>query len=196
MNSEFANTASTAVAPAPIFLDDDWYGQPLPTNVDVGPKSWLHSSYVFLHFRSERPFALKVGHDTGIYVETFFDLGPDGEVIVGDYCTLAGPIVSTNGRVTIGNHVLISREVVISDCALARPPACNAAAQLATHLPADIEIGDNAWIGTRAVLLPGAKIGEGAIVGAATVVDFEVPPFAIVAGNPAKVVAWAPPATR
>jgi acetyltransferase-like isoleucine patch superfamily enzyme len=184
---------TATVTAAPTYLDDDWYGQPLPTNVEFGSKSWLHSTYVFLHCQSARPLALKVGHDTGIYVETFFDLGPDGEVIVGDFCTLAGPIISTNGRVTIGNHVLISREVVISDSPFRQPPARDGGVATGRTSP-DIEIGDNAWIGTRAVLLPGAKIGQGAIVGAATVVDFEVPPFAVVAGNPAKVVAWAPPA--
>jgi acetyltransferase-like isoleucine patch superfamily enzyme len=41
------------------------------------------------------------------------------------------------------------------------------------------------------VLLSGVRIGEGAIVGAAVVVDFEVPPFAIVAGNPLRIVGWA-----
>jgi acetyltransferase-like isoleucine patch superfamily enzyme len=35
------------------------------------------------------------------------------------------------------------------------------------------------------------SIGEGAIVGAGAVVDFEIPPFAIVAGNPARIVGWA-----
>lgn len=51
-----------------------------------------------------------------------------------------------------------------------------------------IEIQDNVWIGARAVILGGARIGEGSIVGAASVVDFEVPPYSIVAGNPARVV--------
>jgi acetyltransferase-like isoleucine patch superfamily enzyme len=52
-----------------------------------------------------------------------------------------------------------------------------------------IEIGENAWIGARAILLGGARIGAGSVVGAAAVVDFVVPPDSIVAGNPARVVA-------
>ena len=56
-----------------------------------------------------------------------------------------------------------------------------------------ISIGSNSWIGARAILLAGARIGEGAIVGAAAVVDFSVPPYAIVAGNPARIVGWAEP---
>jgi acetyltransferase-like isoleucine patch superfamily enzyme len=58
---------------------------------------------------------------------------------------------------------------------------------------ATIVIGDDAWVGTRAVILAGARLGTGVIVGAGAVVDFEVPPYAIVAGNPARVVGWARP---
>ena len=54
-------------------------------------------------------------------------------------------------------------------------------------------ISDDAWVGTRAVLLSGAKLGVGAIIGAGAVIDFEVPDYAIVAGNPAKIVGWSKP---
>ena len=48
-------------------------------------------------------------------------------------------------------------------------------------------IEDDVWIGTRAVILHGVSIGRGSIVGAGSVVTKSVPPYAIVAGNPAKV---------
>ena len=51
-------------------------------------------------------------------------------------------------------------------------------------------IGDYAWIGIKCIVLPGARIGEGAIVQAGSVVMGVVPPCAIVAGNPAKVIGW------
>lgn len=51
-----------------------------------------------------------------------------------------------------------------------------------------VVINDDVWIGTRAVILPGVRIGEGAIIGACAVVTKDVPPYAIVAGNPAKVI--------
>jgi len=54
----------------------------------------------------------------------------------------------------------------------------------------ETRIGDYAWIGMRAIILPGADIGEGAIVQAGSVVMGKVPPCAIVAGNPAKVIGW------
>lgn len=52
----------------------------------------------------------------------------------------------------------------------------------------DVIIGDRAWIAYRAIILPGIKIGEGAIVGAGSVVTKNVEPYTIVAGNPAKVI--------
>ncbi len=54
----------------------------------------------------------------------------------------------------------------------------------------ETSIGDYAWIGIRCIVLPGARIGEGAIVQAGSVVMGVVPPCAIVAGNPAKVIGW------
>ena len=180
----------------PVVLEHDWFPRPLPSNIVIGERSWLYSAYAFVHYRSERPCGLRVGHDTGIYIETFLDLGPGGEVEIGDFCTLAGPIISTNGRVVIGDYTLISREVVIADSFAALPPGRSPDPGWdAGPAPSEacILIGENAWIGTRAVLLAGARIGEGAIVGAAAVVDFEVPAYAIVAGSPARVVGWARP---
>ncbi|MEI9864591.1 MAG: acyltransferase [Limisphaerales bacterium] len=52
----------------------------------------------------------------------------------------------------------------------------------------DVIIGDRAWIGYRALILPGIKIGEGAVVGAGAVVTKDVAPFTIVAGNPARPI--------
>lgn len=51
---------------------------------------------------------------------------------------------------------------------------------------ADIEVGNDVWIGMQALILPGAKIGDGAIVGARAVVTGEVRPYAIVGGVPAR----------
>ncbi len=54
----------------------------------------------------------------------------------------------------------------------------------------ETHIDDYAWIGLRSIILPGAHIGEGAIVQAGSVVMGNVPPCAIAAGNPAKVIGW------
>ncbi len=52
----------------------------------------------------------------------------------------------------------------------------------------DTRIGDGAWIGMRAMIMPGIQIGEGAIVASGAIVTKNVAPYSVVAGNPAKVV--------
>lgn len=178
-----------------IVLEHDWWPQPLPSNVAIGENSWLHSSFAFLHYESLKSTGVRIGHDTGVYIGTLFDLGPQGEVVIGDFATVVGPIIASNHRVEIGSYAFISHRVVIADSVAALPPDVREVGRRRhpSAVSSDIYIGDNSWIGTRAVILGGSHIGEGAIVGAAAVVDFEVPPFAIVAGSPARVIGWARP---
>ena len=49
-------------------------------------------------------------------------------------------------------------------------------------------VGHNVWIGDNATLLPGVRVGDGAVLAAAAVVTENVPPFSIVAGIPARVI--------
>ena len=51
-----------------------------------------------------------------------------------------------------------------------------------------VRVGHNAWIGFDSCILPGVTIGDGAIVGARSVVGEDVEPYTVVAGNPARVV--------
>ena len=51
-----------------------------------------------------------------------------------------------------------------------------------------VEIGHDVWVGRNAIILPGVRIGHGAVVGAGSVVTKDVAPYAIVAGNPARLV--------
>jgi virginiamycin A acetyltransferase len=52
----------------------------------------------------------------------------------------------------------------------------------------DTVIGNDVWIGYEATLLPGVKVGDGAIIGAKAVVSRDVPPYTIVGGNPARIL--------
>ena len=164
-------------------LDHDWFDRPLPERLEVGPESWLFSSYMFLHNRSE--LGVTVGQASGLYGGTFFELGPKAKVEIGDYCSLVGVIISTNGRVRIGDYALIAHETLIADRHLALPP--DHYAEDAPVSP-DIVIGRNVWIATRAVIVGGVEIGENSVVGAGAVVTESVPPNVVVAGNPARIV--------
>jgi acetyltransferase-like isoleucine patch superfamily enzyme len=173
-------------------LAHDWFPRPLPDNVRIGARSWCHSAHAFVHCHSQRACAVSIGSDSACYAGTYFDLGPAGEVRIGNYCTLVSAILCTNGRVVIDDYSLIAHDVVMADSAWARPGPTGEAHQ--TNDPASvITLGKRTWVGARAVLLGGTRLGEGAIVGAGAVVDCEVPPFAIVAGNPARIVGWARP---
>jgi acetyltransferase-like isoleucine patch superfamily enzyme len=172
-------------------LDHDWFPVPVPSNVVIGRNSWLYSSFSFLHFRSRRDIAVRIGDSCGIYNGCFFDLGPEGHVEVGDFTALVGVIFSTNGRVSIGDYCFMAHEVVIADADAVTPSRPHSDQQLA-RASGDIVIGDSVWVGAGAILLSGATIGDGAVIGAGAVVDFDVPAMAIVAGNPARVVGSVP----
>ena len=54
----------------------------------------------------------------------------------------------------------------------------------------DIHVGNDVWIGATSTIMSGITIGDGAIIGAGSTVTKDVPPFAIVAGNPGKIVKY------
>lgn len=56
------------------------------------------------------------------------------------------------------------------------------------HTRGDVIIGNDVWVGTEALIMSGVRIGDGAVIGARAVVTKDVPPYAIAAGNPAKLV--------
>jgi len=168
------------------YLKHDWWPKPIPANVEIGDRTWVHSAFAFSHYRSEMEVGVRIGNDCGVYINSLFNLGPQGSVEIGDFSTIVGLIVSSNGRTSIGPHSFIAHDVVIADEPVAVPPRGRGDTE--PDASPDIVIGENVWIGARVTILPGARLGEGAIVGAATVVDFEVPPFAVVAGQPARVV--------
>jgi acetyltransferase-like isoleucine patch superfamily enzyme len=179
-------------------LEHDWFPRDLPDNVEVGDRSWIYSAYAFLHYRSRQPCGVRIGRDSGIYHGTFFELGPEGRVEIGDFCALVGAVIRTDALVTIADYAFIAHEVVLADEPFAAPPEAlpsgpaGPRVEAARGSGAAIVIGENVWIGARALILGGAEIGEASIVGAAAVVDFPVPPYSIVAGNPARVVGEVP----
>jgi len=176
-------------------LDHDWYPAEVPPNVHLGERSWLYSSFSFVHHRSERDPSVRIGADSGVYVGSRFDLGPQGEVEIGRYCAVAGAIFASNARIVIGDYAFISHTVAFADSFAAVPPDARRAPDVAgaRGSPRDIWLGADVWIGAHAVILGGAKIGNGAVIGAGAVLGTEVPDYAIVAGNPARIVGWVPP---
>jgi acetyltransferase-like isoleucine patch superfamily enzyme len=168
-------------------LSHDWFAADLPANVEMGAGSWLYSSYAFLHYRSRLPVGVRIGRASGIYDGTFFDLGPAGSLRVGDHTTIVGAIIRSDGPVEIGDYCLIAHEVIIADDAHGVPGARVFSGGEGKE-KRGISIGRNCWLATGAILLEGARIGNDAIVGAHTVVDFEIPAGTMVVGNPPRIL--------
>jgi acetyltransferase-like isoleucine patch superfamily enzyme len=158
---------------------------PIPDNIEIGPESQIWSRWAFLHYRSRRPCGLRVGRRSALWGMTMLDLGPEAEVSIGDHCTMLDVTFATNGSVTIGDCSMIGHRVVIAGAAAPCPPTPEAPPE---PLPAPIVIGSNTWITAGSVILPGARIGDDAVVGTGTVVDGEVPAGATAFGNPFRVV--------
>lgn len=94
------------------------------------------------------------------------------------------------GKVTIGDDVMMGPECIIytrnhkfSD--LDKPMNKQGYSDIE-----EVVIEDNVWIGGRVIILPGVRVGTGAIVGAGAVVTKDVPPYAVVGGNPAKIIKY------
>lgn len=119
-------------------------------------------------------------------------------ISVGNRCFLGQGVVSIAEGVEIGNDVLISWGVTITDhnshSLKFSERQRDVGDWLVSHKTwigvkvGKVVIQDKAWIGFNAIILKGVTIGEGAIVGAGSVVSKDVPPFTVVAGNPAKFV--------
>ena len=111
-------------------------------------------------------------------------IGPDASLSIGHRSGLSHATIVCLGKVEIGRDVLIGGGVRIFDSDFhALPSAAASGRQIAT-LPVTIE--DNAFIGAHATILKGVTIGRGAVVGAASVVTANVPPYEVWAGNPAR----------
>jgi acetyltransferase-like isoleucine patch superfamily enzyme len=92
--------------------------------------------------------------------------------------------LDSRGGLTIGANVSISPECyLITASHDPHSPSFSGSSKSTA-----VKIHDYAWLGVRALVLPGVTIGRGAVVGAGAVVSRDVPAMAIVAGNPARVI--------
>ncbi len=105
-------------------------------------------------------------------------------VRIGSRCTLwAGP---SQGAITIGDDVLFGPEVLITAASYSYNDGSPVTEQAMAE--ADVAIGNDVWLATRAVILPGTTIGDGSIVAAGSVVRGAFPPMSVIAGSPARIV--------
>ncbi|HIT00913.1 MAG TPA: sugar O-acetyltransferase [Candidatus Faecaligallichristensenella faecipullorum] len=105
---------------------------------------------------------------------------------LGDNCFInVNCKLMDSGKITIGNNVFIAPNV----CIITEEHAMDVKQRLEgleyTH---PVHIGDNVWICTGALVLPGVTIGANSIIGAGSVVTKDIPPNSLAVGNPCKVI--------
>jgi len=178
----------------------DWFPGRIPENVFVDPTAYIETTFSFQLFRGRRERAIEYGVGASTFLGTMFDVGPSGRVTLGKYALVHGARIICDSEISIGEYALISWNVVLMDTyrlpmdaegrrkELMLVPTREKRVTCAAVKAEPICIARNVWIGFDACVLPGVTIGEGAIVGARSVVTDSVAPFTIVAGNPARVI--------
>jgi len=156
----------------------NWYVDALLFKVHFISKHipfWFFRKFVF------KIVGVKIGKGSVIHMGARF-FNPKGVSIGSD--TMVGDSAFLDGRATlkIGSHVDIASQVLIYNS----EHDLNAEDFHAVDEP--VEIGDYVFVGPRAIILPGVKIGKGAVVAAGAVVTKDVADFAIVGGVPAKEI--------
>ena len=114
-------------------------------------------------------------------------IAPKGGVIsIGSFCIFNYDcIINATQEIYIGQRCQLGYGVIMLDNNM---HGVGVEDRLLRPEASPIRVEDNVWIGSRAVILPGATIGQGAVVSAGSVVSGHVPPRVVVAGNPARVV--------
>lgn len=158
----------------------------------VDPRAYFHffrmlNFYNYTHVQPRRK--IHMGTGCAISPDVIFT---HGELIklgnntnIGSRCQLrAGP---SHGQIIIGDYGLLGPEVAI----IASQYRFNDGEPVTKQLmdEADVCVGRDVWIGTKAIIMPGVTIGDGAIIGAGAVVTHSIPARAIAVGAPARIIA-------
>lgn len=143
--------------------------------------------------------AISIGRFTHVKGE-LLTFAHGGAISVGEYCYIGESTRIWSARsIRIGNRVLIAHNVTILD-SLTHPIGAKARHEHFKHIITDghpdridlgervVDIGDDVWIGCMSIVLRGVSLGQGAIVGAGSVVTENVPPWTLAAGNPARII--------
>jgi maltose O-acetyltransferase len=128
---------------------------------------------------------LSCGADVLVKQNCYFGTG--ASLRIGNRAQL-GQNARIDQDVTLGDDVVMGPDVIIMTAAHAFDDP-TVTVRLQGSLPRQpVIVGNDVWLGARVVILPGVSIGDGAVVGANAVVTKDIPPLAIAAGNPARVV--------
>lgn len=151
---------------------------------------------------------LSIGHDCIVGGSFIFE-SKDGKVQIGNNCCILGCTFISHTSIKVGNYVHIAWGTCIYDHDSHSPNPILRRKDNSDELTCirnglnfvqnkdwsvvnsrPIKIEDDAWIGMNSVIFSGVTIGRGAIIGAGSYVRSNVPPYAVVIGNPAKIIGF------
>lgn len=165
----------------------------------IGEYSVIYNNNLLISHDGDKN-SIEIGKNTHIRGElmTF----PGGKIEIGDFSYVSeGSRVWSDTSIKIGDRVLIAHNVNIFDNQTHPLDPVKRHHQF-VHIiqkgfPKNIDLGgkpvvieDDVWIACNSIILRGVKIARGAVIGAGSVVTKDVPAYAVVAGNPAKVVKY------
>lgn len=144
-----------------------------------------------VYIRGRKGMSFGAGFTTG-YRCRFELFQPERKVTlkIGENCKIGDHVhIVASEKVTIGDDCLVASHVFISDTnhgSGAENPLTPPDSRPLTAQP--VSIGKCVWIGEGVAVLPGAKIGDGCVIGAHAVVKGEIPPYTVAVGAPARPV--------
>ena len=158
-------------------------------NVEVHPSAYIRQSKLYGN--------IKVAEGVKLYKVEI-----SGNVEIGRYTSLWGPgifVLSGINSIKIGNFCSIARNLTIQEFYHDHKKLTtyfigrnifgnNIKSEIISK--GSVEIGHDVWIGVNTTIMSGVKVGNGAVIGAGSIVTKNIPAFAIVGGNPAKIIKY------
>jgi acetyltransferase-like isoleucine patch superfamily enzyme len=156
-------------------------------HIFIGDNTML-DDHVFLSFRGEADQHLRIG--SNVLIARFSQIKVRSGILeladnisIGPFCHLG-----TSSALTVGGHSLFGANCFIGGIRHGFSDPDRPIAEQPLVDRGGVAIGRDVWIGAHAVVNDGVRIGDGAVIGANAVVTKDVPPFAIAAGVPAKII--------
>ena len=157
-----------------------------------GFHSFGSNSVIQLPARFKNPHRIAIGSGVFVGAGAWLQvLDADGGVAleIGDGASIAeGCVLSTAGSVRLGTKVSFARNVYVADHSHRYEDTTRPSLEQGITDVQPVAIGDWAWLGENVMVMPGVRIGRGAVIAANSVVSRDIPDFSVAAGAPARIV--------
>ena len=153
----------------------------IKARVQVG-SAWEGTNHSFSTLMIAENGKMVIHGDFDFHTGIFIAVNKNAVLEIGSGYTNNDVDISCFKSIKIGNNVAISKGVIIRDS------DNHEIGENGEDISKPIEIGDNVWIGLRAIILKGVKIGNGSIIAAGALVNRDVPANCLAAGVPAKII--------